>query len=158
MPQHVRRAEQLPSCDIVIPGSRLGSTAADMKIPALSPLSIFGFGQESTPAASEPDLAARTSQCQGWGQTRGEALQGSASVLSATDSESHSQDMEPLSPVTREYRRRPRTLSSELTEPKVRTLRSREDVKVQQQMTQLPFVMWNVMHAHRASCAGAKIL
>ena len=95
-----------------------------MKIPTLSPLSIFGFGQESTPVSSEPGFAATTSQCQGYPgpgrRARGDVLHGAASSMSLAELESMSQDMEPLSPVTREYRRRPRNLSSELTEPKVR--------------------------------------
>ncbi len=148
------RAEQLPSCDIVIPASGVEQRAADMKIPALSPLSIFGFGQESTPLTSEPEAAVRTSQSsQGWAgparQLRGEALHGASSNMSGTESGSLSQDMEPLSPVTREYRRRPRNLSSELTEPKVHLRLGYEAAdKLQKARRNCPVPSLNALHGH----------
>ena len=121
------------SCDIVTAASRVQRCVAAMKIPTLSPLSIFGFGQESTPVSSEPGSAATTSQCQGYPgpgrRARGDVLHGAASSMSLAESESMSQDMEPLSPVTREYRRRPRNLSSELTEPKVSCSLTSSNVK-----------------------------
>ena len=84
--------------------------------------------------ASEPEAAAKTSQSsQGWAgpgrQLRGEVLHGASSSISVAESGSLPQDMEPLSPVTREYRRRPRNLSSELTEPKVCAALSSEGVE-----------------------------
>ncbi|CAK0744424.1 hypothetical protein CVIRNUC_001546 [Coccomyxa viridis] len=94
-----------------------------MKRQFRSPLSIFGFGQELTPVAPESGAAATTSQCQGWagpgGRSGLEAQHSLKACPSEAGSEVLSQDSEPLSPVAREYRRRPRNLSSELTEPKV---------------------------------------
>ena len=73
--------------------------------------------------APESGAAATTSQCQGWagpgGRSGLEAQHSLKACPSEAGSEVLSQDSEPLSPVAREYRRRPRNLSSELTEPKV---------------------------------------
>lgn len=148
--------EQLPSCDIVFPQSRVEHSAGRMKIPTRSPLSIFGFGQELTPLTSTPEDAARTSQGQGWpgpgGRARGEALQGSKSSMSAGISESLSQDMEPLSPVAREYRRRPRNLSSELTEPKVHRTVDDKSSEKRAGAPQGVCASCPTLYAHKASC------